>query len=175
MRHGAADSPNREARGPELHPRAFPLHQDRGRPASGSRPGPSTPSVRAGLLRIPDPCLIRRSGNDAELVRLAVAKRRASGAGHSCVAFLEAGFPVGDDGAGRPAVRGRQAQRRHGGGDPRSGDRRNARRAASPGGPLDAIGLASRSPGARPGGTRRPWQLTLDDTTSACWAFLGGR
>ena len=41
-----------------------------------------------------DPCLIRRSGNDAELVRLAVANAGAIGAGHSFIVFLEGGFPV---------------------------------------------------------------------------------
>src|SRR5664280_3019714 len=39
------------------------------------------------------PCLIRRSGNDAELVRLAVANAGAIGAGHSFIVFLEGGFP----------------------------------------------------------------------------------
>jgi len=40
------------------------------------------------------PCLIRRSGNDDELVRLAVANAEAIGAGHSFIVFLEGGFPV---------------------------------------------------------------------------------
>ena len=40
------------------------------------------------------PCLIRRSGNDAELVDLAVANAGAIGAGHSFIVFLEGGFPV---------------------------------------------------------------------------------
>jgi len=40
------------------------------------------------------PCLIRRSGNDAEFVRLAVANAGAIGAGHSFIVFLEGGFPV---------------------------------------------------------------------------------
>jgi uncharacterized protein len=40
------------------------------------------------------PCLIRRSGNDAELVDLAVANVGAIGAGHSFIVFLEGGFPV---------------------------------------------------------------------------------
>lgn len=40
------------------------------------------------------PCLIRRSGNDDELVRLAVANAGAIGAGHSFIVFLEGGFPV---------------------------------------------------------------------------------
>jgi hypothetical protein len=40
------------------------------------------------------PCLIRRSGNDDELIRLAVANAGAIGAGHSFIVFLEGGFPV---------------------------------------------------------------------------------
>jgi hypothetical protein len=40
------------------------------------------------------PRLIRRSGNDEELVRLAVANAQAIGAGHSFIVFLAGGFPV---------------------------------------------------------------------------------
>jgi adenosine/AMP kinase len=40
------------------------------------------------------PRLIRRSGNDDELVRLAVANAGAIGAGHSFIVFIEGGFPV---------------------------------------------------------------------------------
>lgn len=40
------------------------------------------------------PRLIRRSGNDAALVRLAVANALVVGAGHSFFVFLEGGFPV---------------------------------------------------------------------------------
>ena len=40
------------------------------------------------------PRLIRRSGNDDELVRLAVANAGAIGAGHSFIVFLAGGFPV---------------------------------------------------------------------------------
>jgi hypothetical protein len=40
------------------------------------------------------PCLIRRSGNDPELVRIAVANAGAIGAGHTFIVFLEGGFPV---------------------------------------------------------------------------------
>ncbi len=38
--------------------------------------------------------LVRRAGNDAELVELAVRNARAIGAGHSFVVFLREGFPV---------------------------------------------------------------------------------
>jgi len=38
--------------------------------------------------------LVRRAGNDAELVELAVRNARAIGAGHSFVVFVREGFPV---------------------------------------------------------------------------------
>ncbi len=40
------------------------------------------------------PRLVRRSGNDAELVDLAVKNALAIGAGHSFIVFLREGFPV---------------------------------------------------------------------------------
>jgi adenosine/AMP kinase len=40
------------------------------------------------------PCLIRRSGNDDELVELAVRNAEAIGAGHAFVVFILGGFPV---------------------------------------------------------------------------------
>jgi adenosine/AMP kinase len=40
------------------------------------------------------PRLIRRSGNDQELIDLAVANARAIGAGHSFVILLKDGFPI---------------------------------------------------------------------------------
>ncbi len=40
------------------------------------------------------PRLIRSSGNDDELVRLAVANAQAIGAGHSFIVFLAGAFPV---------------------------------------------------------------------------------
>jgi adenosine/AMP kinase len=40
------------------------------------------------------PRLVRRSGNDDELVALAVRNAQAIGAGHSFVVFLRQGFPV---------------------------------------------------------------------------------
>jgi len=39
-------------------------------------------------------CLVRRSGNDDELVELATRNAQAIGAGHSFVVFLRDGFPV---------------------------------------------------------------------------------
>ncbi|MHA6794236.1 adenosine-specific kinase [Pseudonocardia bannensis] len=40
------------------------------------------------------PCLVRRSGNDPELVALAVRNAQAIGAGHSFVVLLRDGHPV---------------------------------------------------------------------------------
>jgi adenosine/AMP kinase len=40
------------------------------------------------------PCLIRRSGNDDELIRLAVHNAESIGAGHSFVIFLSDGYPI---------------------------------------------------------------------------------
>jgi adenosine/AMP kinase len=40
------------------------------------------------------PCLVRRAGNDEELISLAVANASAIGAGHSFIVFLREGFPV---------------------------------------------------------------------------------
>lgn len=54
------------------------------------------PHLRFGLAfcESSGPRLVRRSGNDPELVRLAVANAAAIGAGHSFIVFLEGGFPV---------------------------------------------------------------------------------
>jgi len=56
----------------------------------------SSPGLRFGLAfcEASGPCLIRRSGNDPELVELAVRNARAVGAGHSFLVFLRDGFPV---------------------------------------------------------------------------------
>jgi adenosine/AMP kinase len=40
------------------------------------------------------PCLVRRAGNEDELVDLAVQNALALGAGHSFVVFMREGFPV---------------------------------------------------------------------------------
>lgn len=54
------------------------------------------PHLRFGLAfcESSGPRLVRRSGNDDELVRLAVENARAIGAGHSFIVFLAGGFPV---------------------------------------------------------------------------------
>jgi adenosine/AMP kinase len=56
----------------------------------------ASPHLRFGLAfcESSGPRLVRRAGNDAELVELAVRNALAVGAGHSFVAFLLEGFPV---------------------------------------------------------------------------------
>ena len=56
----------------------------------------SSPHLRFGLAfcESSGPCLVRRTGNDDELVELAVRNALAVGAGHSFVVFLREGFPV---------------------------------------------------------------------------------
>ncbi|HEU5263794.1 MAG TPA: adenosine-specific kinase, partial [Gaiellaceae bacterium] len=56
----------------------------------------SSPHLRFGLAfcEASGPCLIRRAGNDDELVALAVRNALAVGAGHSLIVFLRDGYPV---------------------------------------------------------------------------------
>jgi len=56
----------------------------------------SSPQLRFGLAfcESSGPCLVRRAGNDHELVDLAVQNALTVGAGHSFVVFLREGFPV---------------------------------------------------------------------------------
>jgi adenosine/AMP kinase len=56
----------------------------------------TSPTLRFGLAfcEASGACLIRRSGNDDELVALAVRNARAVGAGHSFVVFLRDGYPA---------------------------------------------------------------------------------
>src|SRR3990172_7771288 len=56
----------------------------------------SSPHLRFGLAfcESSGPCLVRRAGNDDELVALAVKNALAVGAGHSLIVFLREGFPV---------------------------------------------------------------------------------
>ena len=51
-------------------------------------------ALRARLLRVLGPRLVRRAGNDDELVELAVRNALAIGAGHSFIVFLREGYPV---------------------------------------------------------------------------------
>ena len=54
------------------------------------------PHLRFGLAfcEASGPCLVRRSGNDDELTRLAVSNALSIGAGHSFVVFLREGYPL---------------------------------------------------------------------------------
>jgi adenosine/AMP kinase len=56
----------------------------------------SSPHLRFGLAfcESSGPRLVRRAGNDGELVELAVQNASAIGAGHAFVVFLREGFPV---------------------------------------------------------------------------------
>lgn len=56
----------------------------------------SSPTLRFGLAfcESSGPCLVRRAGNDDELMGLAVKNALAVGAGHSFVVFLREGYPV---------------------------------------------------------------------------------
>jgi adenosine/AMP kinase len=56
----------------------------------------SSPTLRFGVAfcEASGPRLVRRSGNDPELVDAAVAAARSIGAGHCFVILLRAGFPV---------------------------------------------------------------------------------
>src|SRR5512139_1957037 len=56
----------------------------------------SSPHLRFGLAfcESSGPRLVRRSGNDDELVRLATDNAAALGAGHSFLILLRGGFPI---------------------------------------------------------------------------------
>ncbi len=56
----------------------------------------TSPHLRFGLAfcEASGPCLIRRSGNDDDLVTLATLNAESIGAGHVFVVFLRDGFPV---------------------------------------------------------------------------------
>lgn len=56
----------------------------------------SSPYLKFGIAfcEASGPCLIRRAGNDEELISLAVKNATAIGAGHSFIVFLREGFPV---------------------------------------------------------------------------------
>ncbi len=56
----------------------------------------ASPHLRFGIAfcEASGPCLVRRSGNDAELVGLATQAAQAVGAGHSFVVLLRDGYPV---------------------------------------------------------------------------------
>ena len=56
----------------------------------------TSPHLRFGIAfcEASGPCLVRRSGNEDDLVELATSNARAIGAGHSFVVFVREGFPV---------------------------------------------------------------------------------
>jgi adenosine/AMP kinase len=56
----------------------------------------SSPQLRFGFAfcESSGPCLVRRAGNDDELVELAVRNALALAAGHSIIVFLREGYPV---------------------------------------------------------------------------------
>jgi len=56
----------------------------------------ASPGLRFGIAfcEASGPCLIRRSGNDEELVDVAVRNAQAIGAGHAFVIAMREGFPI---------------------------------------------------------------------------------
>jgi adenosine/AMP kinase len=56
----------------------------------------TSPHLRFGVAfcEASGPCLVRRTGNDEELVDLATGAAEAIGAGHCFVVFLREGYPV---------------------------------------------------------------------------------
>jgi uncharacterized protein len=56
----------------------------------------SSPYLRFGIAfcEASGPCLVRRAGNEEDLISLAVENATAIGAGHSFIVFLREGFPV---------------------------------------------------------------------------------
>jgi adenosine/AMP kinase len=56
----------------------------------------TSPHLQFGLAfcEASGPCLVRRSGNDEQLVELAVRNAEAIAAGHTFVVFLREGYPV---------------------------------------------------------------------------------
>jgi adenosine/AMP kinase len=56
----------------------------------------SVPSIRFGIAfnEASGPCLVRREGNDSELVNVAVENIRAVGAGHTFLVVLKQAYPI---------------------------------------------------------------------------------
>jgi len=56
----------------------------------------SSPGIKFGLAfnEASGPCLVRYSGNDEELIKLAVKNAKNVGAGHFFVIFLKEAFPI---------------------------------------------------------------------------------
>jgi uncharacterized protein len=56
----------------------------------------SVPSIRFGIAfnEASGPCLVRREGNDSELINVAVENIRAVGAGHTFLVILKQAYPI---------------------------------------------------------------------------------
>jgi uncharacterized protein len=56
----------------------------------------SVPSIKFGIAfnEASGPCLVRREGNDSELVHVAVENIRAVGAGHTFLVVLKQAYPI---------------------------------------------------------------------------------
>ena len=56
----------------------------------------SVPSIKFGIAfnEASGPCLVRREGNDSELVNVAVENIRAVGAGHAFLVVLKQAYPI---------------------------------------------------------------------------------
>ena len=56
----------------------------------------TSPHTRFGLAfcEASGPCLVRRSGNDEDLVQLATVNAQSIGAGHSFIVFLREAYPL---------------------------------------------------------------------------------
>jgi len=56
----------------------------------------TSPAIRFGLAfnEASGPCLVRKDGNDRQLIDLAVETARSVGAGHLFVIYLKEGFPI---------------------------------------------------------------------------------
>jgi uncharacterized protein len=56
----------------------------------------SVPSIRFGIAfnEASGPCLVRREGNDSELINVAVENIRAVGAGHTFLVVLKQAYPI---------------------------------------------------------------------------------
>jgi len=56
----------------------------------------SVPNIRFGLafVEASGPCLIRHTGNDEELEKIAIEKAKEIGAGHSFILFIKNAYPI---------------------------------------------------------------------------------
>jgi len=92
--------------------RAKPFHQN-GRGLHERWSDFALHPVRAGLLRGFGPCLVRRSGNDDDLVQLATVNAERIGAGHSFIVVPPGAYPLNVLNAGKARPRGVPRLLRH--------------------------------------------------------------